>query len=204
MGLITLSKLKNTLGISDTTQDTELQDIIDSVSDMIESIAGRKLDSTAYTDDKYIGTNTTYLHTRQYPIISIEKIEVDGSEITDFELLEEDKNTGGIYRENTWKRISFENPINNTLNGSPLRTLKNISVSYTAGYASIPLGLQRVTLQECVRVYKGEDVKGNVSSWRLGNASESYTGGLVDENTGMLMKNYNYIVNNYKNIVIVD
>lgn len=204
MGLITLEKLKAKLGITDTSQDTELQEEIDTISEMIEQITGRTFGSTVYTDEKYIGTDTTYLTLKNYPIVSIEKIEIDDLEIDDYELLEKDKNSGRVYREKLWKRYAYENPINNTPNGSELRNVKNVSVSYTAGYTTIPLAVQKITLQECVRAYKCEDVKGNVSSWKLGNASESYKGGDVDESTGFLMKNYNYLINNYRDIIIVD
>jgi hypothetical protein len=204
MGLITLDKLKSKLGITDTTQDTELQEVIDAITEMIEQITSKKFESTVYTDEKHIGTDTTYLTLRNYPVVSIEKIEIDDLEIDDYELLEKDKKSGRVYREKLWKRYAYENPINNTQNGSVLRSVKNVSVSYTAGYATIPLAVQRITLQECVRAYKGEDMKGNVSSWKLGNASESYKGGDVDDVTGFLMKNYNYLINNYRDTIITD
>jgi len=85
-----------------------------------------------------------------------------------------------------------------------LRNAKHISIDYTAGYATIPLDIQKIVCDETVRSWNGDDVSGNVTSWKLGNASESVTGNDVDMESGFLMKNYNYLVNNYKDISIID
>lgn len=50
-GLTTLVAMKRYLNVSDTSQDTEIEDLINAVSDLFEELTGRVFLETTYTDD---------------------------------------------------------------------------------------------------------------------------------------------------------
>lgn len=202
MSLTTLAKVKAELEITDSSKDTILTEYINIISAKIEEICGRTFAETSYTAEKYIGTNTTSLMLRQYPIISIEKIEVDEVEIDDYELQDLGKKIGDVYRLCLWKSNRYLNPISNNPKGSSLQAETNISVDYTAGYAEIPFDLSDIATQEVVRRYEKRYQKGTLKSWDLGNGSKTKQLDAVHGQSGFLEYNYYYLVGHYKNLTV--
>jgi hypothetical protein len=197
LGLISLAILKDELGITDSSQDAKLQRYIDAISLKIEKITGT-IASTEYTE-KYLGTNTTKLVLKNRPIISVESLKVDDVEIDDYEI---EKENGIIHRDGLFRKTSYENVINNSPKGSSNQALLNIEIEYTSGYATVPADIQDIALQETIRRYRGTFEKGEVKSWSLAGASESYAGKTIDENSGLLKENAEYLKNNYGDMVI--
>ncbi len=202
MGLVDISIVKEELGIVGTTEDVKIQRYIDTISAKIEKITG-KLEETEYTE-KYAGTDTTKLLLKNKPIISITSLSVDDVELVeddDFEILE--KESAVLHKKTKWLKSSYENPINNTPKASSNQALLNIDIEYLAGYETIPLDIQDITLQEVIRRYKGVWEQGEVKSWSLAGASESYAGKEIDKESGLLKENADYLRTNYSDMVVI-
>jgi len=195
MGLVDLSIVKAELEVTDTSEDVILQRYIDIISAKIEKVLGRKLESQSYTE-KYIGSDTTKLVLNNYPIISVEEILYFENEIDDYEI--QNANSGILYREGIWESERYRSLMNN----SPVEAIKNIEIEYTAGYETIPLDIQDIVVQEVSRRRDKAYRTGQLKSWKLDNAGKSFEGVTIDQDSGMLSSNINYLINNYKDKVI--
>ena len=156
--LTTLETVKEELSISDNDNDALLMRYINSASDFIIKYVERDLVKKAYTDERYSGNSSVEIYLKNYPIVSIEKIEIDNYELVesdeDYELSEEDKKVGRIYRELIWPRVSkVYGDLTNTRYEDDER---NITISYTAGYCTP----KQEDAEECTRdlPYDLEDV----------------------------------------------
>jgi hypothetical protein len=198
VGLIDLSIVKDELGITGTTEDVKIQRYIDTISAKIIKLTG-ELEERVLSE-KYCGTDTNVLVLKSYPIVSVEEIKINGEVIEDFEI--KNKQSGTLYRKYLWNRGAFENTINNSIKGSDNQAFFNIEIDYTAGYDVIPLDVQDIALQEVIRRYENKWNTGDKKSWSLEGASESYNTLEVDNNTGMLKANIDYLINNYKDAVV--
>lgn len=198
MGLIALSIVKEELGIIGTTEDVKIQRYIDTISAKIIKLIG-ELEERVLSE-KYCGTDTNVLVLKGYPIVSVEEIKINGEVIEDFEI--KNKQSGTLYRKYLWNREAFENPINNSIKASDNQAFFNIEIDYTAGYDVIPLDIQDIALQEVIRRYENKWNTGDKKSWSLEGASESYNTLEVDNNTGMLKANVDYLIKNYKDMVV--
>jgi hypothetical protein len=133
--LCSLEDVKSFLGISstDTTKDELLETIINGVSGSIEDYCQRKFLAREYTDTirNHWGRVLTL---RQYPIIEVTSLTVEGTELTeedDYAIL---SSIGGIDFYSTmsiWK----------------------IEVEYTAGYEAIPDALRLLTMEMVQATY---------------------------------------------------
>ncbi len=128
--LVTLAEMKTYLGLSVTTYDAFLTEQINIISAAIEGYTGRKLNSTAYVQkfyaDEYDRTKK-YLETFQYPLITVTYVKEAGVTVDSSE-----------YRvQLPWGRITkpFVNFFANC---------EDVEISYTAGYATIPLEIKSV------------------------------------------------------------
>jgi len=149
--LVTLPELKIALGIAldTTTYDIALTHIINDVTDEIERICnGRRFASTAYTGERYNGNNEKFLFLRNYPIISVSSVTMDdetvtaASAYTDYDkywiepILNGSKYEGVLFLENKWNKGD-----------------RNIVISYTGGYATIPGKLRRAAISLAKEYY---------------------------------------------------
>ncbi len=166
--LTTLDTVKNELGITDTSKDEMLIRYINIASDYFLNAVDRKLIKGVYNSEKYRGDGSTDLYLNEYPIVSIEKIEESGSELTvddDYELTETDKEAGSVYKNDGWDRDSRSFGIlTNTYYNERLR---NIEVDYTAGYCTpqqvidttctvrtLPYDIEGVVIDMAVKAFK--------------------------------------------------
>lgn len=79
MALTVLSQTKEYLGITDTSKDTEITNIMNRVLKAIETYTGRNLEERTYTDLYLNGSGNRFLRLPNYPIISITSIYDDDS-----------------------------------------------------------------------------------------------------------------------------
>lgn len=70
--LTTVSRAKDFMDLSDlsSTEETVLENIVNSVTEYIENHCGRRFKQTTYTQEEYSGANSEYLVLDQYPIDS--------------------------------------------------------------------------------------------------------------------------------------
>jgi len=132
--LITLADLKTALGIVDTTQDAELNRLINVYSQAIENYTERQMCETD-REVVYIPRSTCHMRKMQvpqWPIITVTSLMIDGIEITDAEYAVNDL-TGYIYplRGDGWTINSYAH------------------LEYSSGYAPIPADLQNVMISLC-------------------------------------------------------
>jgi len=124
--------------------------LINSASDFIL----RKTDIiplTTIEGERAYGSNDALLILRYKPIISVESILTDNTteEITDYELTNEDKQYGRIYRESGWSTKWMTVGVNS----DPYRNLRKYTINYTAGYVfpsdvarTLPWDIEQIVL----------------------------------------------------------
>lgn len=66
--LTTVARQKQFMGISGDSYDTVLERLVNSGTDFIETYCDRRFDQTAYTNEVYDGTGSSFLFLRNFPI----------------------------------------------------------------------------------------------------------------------------------------
>lgn len=167
MPLTTLEKVKSYLQIpqSNTIDDIFIQDIVDSVQEQIEHYCGRKFDIATYTEKheckhKCFPKNT--------PIKSVQSIVRDNNTLEDT-----DYKIRGNY-------IDFMNDLKGyTIGGSILYAndyVSEITITYTAGYETIPMDLSMIATKLAVIEYKdSRENRIGIISEREGDVQYTYT-----------------------------
>lgn len=74
--LATLAELKSFMGIASTVNDSSLQAILAMATSQIETYCDRKFFARTYACEQHQGDGTGILYTKQWPIISVERIAV--------------------------------------------------------------------------------------------------------------------------------
>lgn len=116
--LTTIARVRAVSGIGTYTDD-QITIAINSATDAIKHYCNRDLISTTYTNEYYDGNGRDVLYLRNYPITAIASLTVDDIAITSAEYLIEDQ---GLFRIGGWWSSGR----------------RNIKITYTAGYTSIP------------------------------------------------------------------
>jgi uncharacterized phiE125 gp8 family phage protein len=125
--LTTLEAVKSYLKIdvSQTVDDTRLEDLINACSSAIENYCGRKFKEQTISDEDYNGTGTKYILLKQFPVKNISSVSIDGTVLA-ADQYKIKKSDGLLIRNNSvW-------PVGDI----------NISVTYTAGFSEIPPDLE--------------------------------------------------------------
>jgi len=175
--LVTLANLKEVLGITTSDDDELLTNIINRVTDIIESYCnGRRFASTVHTQEEYNGTGTKLINARHFPITAVTSYqENNGTPGTaDWDDLQSDYvkyiDTGqgpGQF----FYAYGFE------------RGVSNYRFSYTAGYTTIPNDLEEACIQLATWIYNNRKSKG-MKSETLGDRSytrEDRTGNIIED-----------------------
>ena len=111
--LTALPAVKLHLGITDTSEDALLTQLINQAQSDFESQCRRKLVQTLITKEKYKGPGGEILRLRSYPVDSVTFVSIDDVVITDYERSGPD---GELHRQDGWTKDAV------------------ILVSYKAGY----------------------------------------------------------------------
>jgi len=131
--MTTLADVKAMLGITDTTQDTRLENLINRTSAMIAHYCDRVFTRSTYTAETYTGTNRQKLILRQWPVVSVSSITTGGTALaaTEYEVKTQDQAEGAVYKADGWNQ-------NTTYaTGLTLDTWasgRDYAVTYIAGY----------------------------------------------------------------------
>lgn len=142
--LTTLAAVKLYLGITGSTDDDLLSSLITSYSQWVRSYCNRDFNSQAYEIWRS-GRCNSYLLLPEYPIISIELLEIDGKAIA----------AQGAYGEYGY-RFTQDRIV---LEGGPIFTwgIENIHVQFTAGFSSIPSDISQAVNELVGLVYRLRD-----------------------------------------------
>ena len=179
--LTTLTNLKSYLKISDTTDDTLLQSLIDALSNAIEQYLRRYVINTTIVNEIYDCSNVIEnLQLNSYPIVSITAM-TQNSDSIDLDLIDID-NIAGIIKRNDGCSFYGE-----------------ISIVYKSGLAqnseSVPQDIQLALWQWIESVYRKQE--GNTKSENLGDYSISYF-----ENNDPMPASAKALLDTYKKVII--
>ncbi|PKM61638.1 MAG: hypothetical protein CVU99_02440 [Firmicutes bacterium HGW-Firmicutes-4] len=127
--LTTVERLKQFNGIAeaDTSQDFKLEFLINSASQEIENILGRKLKKAQYTE-KVKGNNRLTIQVKSYPVLGIDSIKINGSTVNESDYSFDE--SGIIEGTRPWGASGLHYGISNFM----VQQSKNIEIAYTAGY----------------------------------------------------------------------
>lgn len=131
--MTTLSDVKAMLGITDTIQDVRLENLINRVSAMIAHYCDRVFTRSTYAAETHPGTNRQELILRQWPVVSVTSVAVNGTTLaaTEYEVKPQDQAMGAIYKAGGWNQNAAY------VTGLTLDTWavgRDYSVTYIAGY----------------------------------------------------------------------
>ena len=146
--LSTLANLKERLGITGSTEDTYLTNLLRRASARIEAILGRTVVTAVYTEF-YDGDGTTCINLRQGPVTSVSSLEyvsydgAGGSSLTAYTA------NGDFFLRGD--ETNFRLPGYLEFYGSNLTNgQQNYKVVYTAGYSSVPYDIEQACLHAAV------------------------------------------------------
>jgi hypothetical protein len=169
--LTTLAKVKTALDLSGTDDDTYLEQLIDRVSEIIESYCDREFNSES-REEIFDGTGENDYQVDEYPISSITKLERRTSTLN----------------EDDWDTIDSEYYHFYPNQGSVhyvqgfVKGIRNYQITYVAGYADIPDDLEQAAI-DLVAYYFNKRKSKNVKSESIGDYSITYekTENVIDD-----------------------
>lgn len=151
--LTTLANVKTWLGLSSNNTDDGLLDrLITSASSLIIEFLKRDLKTQNYTDEVHHGNGGSALCLRQYPITAVASVSVDGVAVTGF---------------------TFDERMVYLTNATFARGLANVKVTYTAGFTTVPFGLDQACVELVGVVYREKERIGHVSK-QLGGETVTF------------------------------
>jgi uncharacterized phiE125 gp8 family phage protein len=159
--LTTVANVKQWLNVTSNTDDSLLQRLLSAESANIQNYLNRQFAVTAYTDT-INGQNTLAVHTVNYPIVSVASVTIDGQLIpqsTDPTV------PGWVFDLYSVRLVPWQYRFTNGQ--------QNISIQYTAGYASVPLDLEQACIELVALRYR-ERSRIGVNTQTLGQETTSY------------------------------
>lgn len=190
MSLTTTAKVKNFLGITTTTNDTQIGVLVDIVDKTIKNYCERNIELTTITNFQ---------------------LETDGVQDTFF--LQERPITGISGITNSGNTISSDEYELNALDGvirfayAPDESIQDLKVTYSGGYATVPAdveGVATMMVADLFRISGGGNASGlgtgsgEIQSEKLGDYSVTYA---VDKDANSIdgiLNKYKTILNCYK------
>lgn len=148
MSLTTLSTVKEYLGLTGTGEDSLLNRLMDWATDFIHSYCGRIFPQGNY-DEYTDGDGTETLLSHQFPVISVNSLEVDGAV--------KDSASFVLYAPLGLLKLK---------SGVFPRGKKNVRLQYTAGYATLPKDIEQACIELVALKYydRGKERLGVTSS----------------------------------------
>jgi uncharacterized phiE125 gp8 family phage protein len=163
--IITLSELKEAIGLSTTADDAMLNGMINRATDMIETYCKRRFISTTYTDEVYSGDGSNSLLLRNYPITALTSLQ----------------SRGGLFDSPAWDSVETDLFSLNQAGGLDKGVIYmaapfvqgdlNFRVTYTAGYANqaaIPHDLREACIEIASFLYGRRKATPGMKSETLG------------------------------------
>lgn len=163
--LCTLADVKSYLAITDTTQDVLLQTLITAVSQFFASYCGRVFQSNVY-NERYNGTGGNVLPLNQSPVTAVASVSVNGVALA---AQVGQKQSGYTFDEFALYSLGTQFSCAGFTTG-----LKNVWVTYTAGYVTIPYDLNNACVQAVAKNLRDKN-KPSVASRAIAGESITYT-----------------------------
>jgi hypothetical protein len=144
------------MGISGSTSDAQIDLIVASVDAAIKKYLGRQIETAAITGEYYDGNGIDdFIVLSDYPVTAVASVAIDGTTLS-----------SGSYAFDSATGRLFYKPGGSSYGAWPAGR-RNILVTFTAGYASVPGDLALAATKQCVYEAKLSNVQGG----RLGDRS---------------------------------
>lgn len=167
--LTSIDAVKEFIGQTTDADDTRITACLTRASAYIESATGRTFASTIYTNEIYDGTGRDTLLLRNYPVITLSQVLENGAALT----------IGTSYTSGTDIVLEAEIGRLNRLFWVFLAYPKYYSVTYTAGYATVPEDIQEIAIELTLLMLKEKDRAGIIQH-NTGAMTSIYTRKLPD------------------------
>jgi hypothetical protein len=137
-----------------TTDDDLITSLINACSTAIENYCRRTFSQITYTDEMYDGNNSRYLNLKNYPVISVSSVKVNGVLIDSSQYV--CKKDSGV--------LARVGPYPNTFTGLSMSRFQtvwnrgdwNIAVTYSAGFTAIPDDVALALKMYVASIYKAD------------------------------------------------
>lgn len=203
--LAKLGDLKEFLGIADATtgEDNKLTLILNGVDAAVKRYCNRDLESRTYTSELYNGTGRNSLFLRQRPLTAVSSLKVVVG------IYGGVGNSDAFTADTAWTQnvdYIIASTSQDEFNQSELiairrlwpEGLRNVQVTYTAGYTTPPADLKLAVLQLCAAIRSTAKLGQQLQSERLGDYSYSI---LASGSEGEVVSARRKL-NHYRNVVI--
>ncbi len=157
LDLTTLANVKQYLGLTSADFDDLLARMITACSTAISSYINRQLLSASYSEHRD-GTGSGVMIVADYPLISVQSLSINGNSI----------NASSGYGQTGY---SFDDISIYLTNMCFTKGRRNVSVVYTAGFASVPGDIEETIIEQIALRFKEKD--------RIGQASKTLAGETV-------------------------
>jgi hypothetical protein len=148
--LCSLADAKTRLGITGSDQDDILNSLIAAATDAIRDHVGYELASKSRTEG-YSGNNLAVIHPLHQPITAISSLSVNGTSISQ---ATSTTMAGWMFDDTAIRLRGYVFP----------RGVQNVSITYTAGYATIPKIVAEAALTHVHGLFNAQSVDPNLSS----------------------------------------
>lgn len=171
MPLATLADLKTYLGIEtgDTAADALLTRVLDATSTQFENRIQRTLASGSRAELRS-GNGAEALLLRDWPVASVSLLKIDGQVIPAVDPADRTIGRGYIIDKETIYLRGYRFTLG----------VKNVSINYVAGYATIPADVQQAVIEIAGQAYKEKDWIGFISKSLAGETVTFARAGIPD------------------------
>lgn len=181
--LTTIAKVKRNLNITDANSDDLLQDLVTALSAYIVTFLNREIKSGARSD-KLDGLGRNRIRLRHYPITAVSAVSIGGVAVS---ASQDGLKNGYIFDDKYLYLLDGSNPSVFTTG------IRNVSVSYTAGYTEVPQDIDRICVEMISKRYKDRQRIGLTSEGIQGQAT-SFSQSDMTSDTSRLLDNYRRVV----------
>jgi hypothetical protein len=185
--LTTLVVVKAWLDISTTNSDTVLTRLITAGSAFLINWLNRNILSSSYVNEKYNGNGHQSIRLRNWPITAVSSVAVNGTQLT----VSADGITNGFIFDDNHVYILPGTSIDRFCKG-----VMNISIGYTAGYATVPFDVEQACVELVSRKFKERTRIGMTSQSLGGQETNSFSKDDLSKDTKSMLQNYRNVIPN--------
>lgn len=187
--LTSLANVKSWMTIPDTSNDVLLTRLISAASAFLINWLNRSVLQGTYTAEKYNGNGKVVLHLNNWPIQSVSQLLVNGVIVQ----ASPDGLSNGYVFDDKFIYLLGAN-VNSFPPGVFGKGIRNISVTYVAGYATVPLDIEQACIELVSLKFKERGRIGIQSQQVPGQASVSYSPRDLGKDTKAMLQNYRSVV----------